>query len=104
MNLIRQLSENINNTNLSMSQSYCLLLIYSSPTEDIALEIINQNDKFVVATAYLKRMNLINYSPSGYKINNSGLSVLKFNGYIDDNLNLTSNGKQLLRTNKSIIE
>jgi hypothetical protein len=99
--ILHSINENINSIKLNTHQSYSLLLIYSSPTEELALEYIKSSEKLIAATAYLKEMQLIKYNPSGYKINDAGLKVLIYNGFIDEDGNLTLKGKNLLNTKKS---
>lgn len=101
---INQINENVNSIKLTNYQSYSLLLIFSSPTTELALEYINSSEKLIEATAFLKKMNLINYSPNGYNINNNGKKVLEFNGFIDQNENLLAKGKQLLSVKASALK
>lgn len=103
-NFLQSIAESVNSIKLSSHQSYALLLIYSTPTPELALEYINGSEKLMSATAYLKRMQLISYSPRGYNTNKNGESVLRYNGFIDDNDNLTSSGRQLLNTKTSEVK
>jgi hypothetical protein len=102
--ILDSINENVNSIKLGMHQAYSLLLIFSSPTPELALEYINSSEKLINATAYLKRMQLIKYNPAGYTINNMGEKVLSYNGFIDDKGNLTQKGKALLNTKNSEIK
>lgn len=103
-NILQIINENINSIKLGAHQAYSLLLIFSSPTPQLALEYIYASEKLINATAYLKRMQLIRYNPSGYTINNVGEKVLAYNGFIDQSGNLTTKGRALLNTKSSEVK
>lgn len=99
MKIIRWLLEAIQSPGLSIYQSLALLIIFSSPTPEIASELTEKNQKLIEAVMFLKTNNLIYYSPSGYKINQNGLNKLKYDGYVDESGRLTQKGKTLLNHN-----
>jgi hypothetical protein len=103
-NILQSINENVNSIKLGAHQAYSLLLIFASPTAEMALEYINASEKLINATAYLKRMQLIKYNPAGYTINNVGEKVLAYNGFIDEKGNLTSKGRELLNTKNSEVK
>lgn len=103
-NILQTINENVNSIKLGAHQAYSLLLIFSSPTPELALEYINASSKLIDATAYLKRMQLIRYNPSGYTINSVGEKVLAYNGFIDPSGNLTTKGRALLNTKSSEVK
>lgn len=102
--IIQTINENINSIKLGAHQAYSLLLIFASPTPELALEYINASEKLLNATAYLKRMQLIRYNPAGYTVNTTGEKVLAYNGFIDGQSNLTAKGKSLLNTKNSEVK
>lgn len=103
MEFIKQLNETLNSINFSQLQFYCLLLIFISPTEEIAMSIVEKNEKFMEAVKLFKENNLINFVPNGYSINKKGISVLEFNGFLENGI-LTDKGKNLLRSNSNYIK
>lgn len=83
---------------LSYYQLFTLLLINSSPTPELAAEIINKNSKLGNAINFLKKTRLISYNPTGYKCTVHGAQVLIYNGLLNDNYSLTPKGKKILNT------
>jgi len=81
---------------LSSYQSLALLIIKSSPTSELAIDLINKNQKLINAVNFLKTTRLISYNPSGYKCTPHGVRVLVYDGFINDNGTLTDKGKTLL--------
>jgi hypothetical protein len=87
-----------NDKALSLYQSLALLIINSSPSTELATELINKNLKLINAVNFLKGTRLISYNPSGYKCTPHGIQQLKYNGFVNDNGSLTDKGKKLINT------
>lgn len=83
---------------LSLYQSLALLIIHSSPTSELATELINKNLKLINAVNFLKGTRLISYNPSGYKCTPHGTRMLTYNGFLNDNGSLTDKGRKLINT------
>ncbi len=83
---------------LSLYQSLALLIIHSSPTPELATELINKNLKLINAINFLKGTRLISYNPSGYKCTSYGVHMLIYNGFLNQNGSLTDKGRKLINT------
>lgn len=85
---------------LSDSQKIVMTKIIASPTEQVALEEINNGRNLVAATKELEDLKLIDVSPTSVKVTDTGLDVMKDENLIDDTGELTSVGQQYASVQK----
>lgn len=85
---------NLNTLKLTTSQKQLLVRIFTSPTPELAKAETEFGEKNIAATEILKDLNLIEVDDETASVSSDGKEVMKKQGLLDDNDQLSSEAEQ----------